>query len=69
MNCAVFSSDEVIVANQTTSWEVEGQTTSFDECHAGLFLLGFSTSIDILLVGVGVTLQLLELGQLKSLLH
>ena len=69
MNCAVLGGDEVIIANQAASREVEGKTTGFDEGHAGLFLLGFSASIDILLVRVGVAFELFEFGQLKSLLH
>lgn len=63
MNSAIFSGNKVI-ASDGIFREIDGQTTSFDECHAAVFLLDFSASVYIFLVGICLSFELLELCQL-----
>ena len=63
MDSAIFSGNKVI-ASDGIFREIDGQTTSFDECHAAVFLLDFSASVYIFLVGICLSFELLELCQL-----
>jgi len=64
---AVLSGSEVVHILLTVGGEVDRKTASVDEGHAAAFLLDFGASVDILLVGVGLTLELHELGVLETL--
>lgn len=67
MNGAVLSSSEVVHVLLTVGREVDRQTTSINEGHAAALLLDFGASVDILLVGVCLTLELHELSVFKTL--
>ena len=68
MHGAVLSGDEIVVAS-IIHWEVNGKTTGVDECHTARFLLIDCASINIFLVGIGLTLELLQVAVLQAFLH
>ena len=55
MDRAVLSGNEIVVSS-IIDWEVNGKTTGVNEGHATCLLLIDSTSIDILLVWLGLAL-------------
>lgn len=67
VNCCVLSRSEIVHVLFTVCWEVNGKTTSADESHSTAFLLNLSSGVDVLLVRVSLTLELHELGVLKTL--
>lgn len=66
MNSTVLGRSEVVHVLLSVGREVNRQTTSVNEGHTTTFLLDVSASIHILLVGVGLTLQLHELGVFET---
>ena len=66
---AVLSSHEVVVALFVGSWEVDGQSSSWQEGDAFVLLHELSTCVHIWLVWIGLSLELLEFGHLKTLPH
>ena len=68
MDRAVLSSNEIVVTS-VVGWEVNRETSSIDEGHTAGLLLVNGASIDILLVGLRLSLQLLQIAVLKALLH
>ena len=66
---AVLSSHEVVVALFVGSWEVDGQSSSWQESDAFVLLHELSTCVHIWLVWIGLSLELLEFGHLKTLPH
>lgn len=67
MNGAVLRRCEVVNVLLAVLGEVNRKTTSVDEGHAARFLLNFSSSVDILLVGVCLSFQLHEFSVLEAL--
>jgi len=59
----VLSGDEVVVAS-IIHGEVNGKATGVDECHTARFLLIDSAGINIFLVGIRLTLELLQVAVL-----
>ena len=68
MDRAVLCGDKVVVS-RVIDREIDRQATSVDEFHALCFLLIDSASIHILLRGVCLSLELLEVTVLETLLH
>ena len=68
MDSSVLGSDEVVTAD-CVFWEVNGQTTCFDERHATVFLLDFSATVHIFLVRVCLSFELLQLSEFEPLFH
>ena len=68
MDGAVLSGHEVI-ASGVIIREVNGETTRVDEGHATCLRFVKSSSIDILLIRISLTLQLLQVSVFKALLH
>ena len=68
MDRAVLSGNEIVVSS-IIDWEVNGETTGVNEGHATCLLLIDSTSIDILLIWLGLALQLLQISVFETLLH
>jgi hypothetical protein len=66
---AVFSGNEVVVAGVLATWEVDGETSSRQERDAFALWLELGTRVDVLLVGVGLSLELLELSHFETLPH
>jgi len=54
----VLSGHEIVIAC-VIDGEVNGETTSVDELNASSLLLVDGSSVDVLLVGIRLTLQLL----------
>ena len=65
---AVLSGHEVI-ASWVVIREVNGETTRVNEGHSSCLRFIESSSVDILLIRVSLTLQLLQVSVLKALLH
>ena len=65
---AVFCRHEVVVAG-VVDWEVDRETSSVDESHATGLLLVDCAGVDVLLVRIRLTLQLLQVAVLEALLH
>lgn len=65
---AVLSGHEVI-ASWVVTREVNGETTRVNEGHASCLRFIESSSVDILLIRVSLTLELLQVSVLKALLH
>ena len=68
MDRAILSGHEV-VASWVVVREVNGEATRVDEGHSTCLRFVESSSVDILLIGVSLTLELLQVGVLKALLH
>ena len=64
---AVLSCSEIGNVWFTVLREVDGETTSVDECHSTSLLFSFSSSVNIFLVGVCFTFQLHEFSILEPL--
>jgi len=69
MNCAVLRRREVVNSAFVALGEIDGKSTGVDEGHATSLLVDFSSGIHIFLVRVGLSLELHEFSELKSLLH
>ena len=65
---AVLSGHEIVVAS-VVDGEVNGEATSVDEGHTSGLLIVDRSSIDVLLVRVRLTFQLLQIAVLKTLFH
>ena len=65
---AILSRHEVI-ASRVVVGEVNGETTRVDEGHTTCLRFIEGSSIDILLIRISLTLQLLQVGVLKALFH
>ena len=68
MDRAILSGHEV-VASWIVIREVNGEAARVDEGHASGLRFVESSSIDILLIGISLTLELLQVSVLEALLH